>query len=105
MVFDCYQMSTLRSTFLIMSKRIRNLHQTLNHGLLLRNVHRIIKFNQKAWLKLHIDIDPELKKKAKNGFEKDYQADEQCSFWKNHGKCDEKELFSDRIKRSHTQKN
>ena len=25
---------------------IRNLKQTLNHGLILKNVHRVIKFNQ-----------------------------------------------------------
>ena len=31
---------------------IRNLKQALNHGLILKKVHRVIKFNQKAWLKL-----------------------------------------------------
>ena len=30
---------------------IRNLKQASNHGLLLKNVHRVIKFNQNAWLK------------------------------------------------------
>ena len=30
---------------------IRNLKQALNHGLVLKNVYRIIKFNHKAWLK------------------------------------------------------
>ena len=49
---------------------ISNLNQTLYHGLVLRKVHRMITFNQKAWLKLHIDMDPELMKKAKNDFEK-----------------------------------
>ena len=29
---------------------IRNLKPALNHGLELKKVHRIIKFNQKAWL-------------------------------------------------------
>ena len=29
---------------------IRALKQALNHGLILKNVHRVIKFNQKAWL-------------------------------------------------------
>ena len=28
---------------------IRNLKQALNHGLLLKKLHRIIKFKQKAW--------------------------------------------------------
>ena len=32
------------------------LKQVLNHGLILKKVHRIIKFNQKAWLKPYIDI-------------------------------------------------
>ena len=30
---------------------IRALKQSLNHGLVLRKVHRVIKFNQRAWLK------------------------------------------------------
>ena len=28
---------------------IRNLNQVLNHGLILKKVHRVIKFNQRAW--------------------------------------------------------
>ena len=30
---------------------IRNLKQVLNHGLVLKKVHKVIKFNQNAWLK------------------------------------------------------
>ena len=30
---------------------IRNLKEALSHGLLLKKVHRVIKFNQNAWLK------------------------------------------------------
>ena len=30
---------------------IRNLKQTLNHGLVLKKFHRVIKFNPNAWLK------------------------------------------------------
>ena len=30
---------------------IRNLKQGLNHGLVLKKVYRVIKFNQNAWLK------------------------------------------------------
>ena len=35
-------------------------------------MHRAIKFNQKACLKPLIDIEAELRKKAKNDFEKDF---------------------------------
>ena len=50
---------------------IRSLKQTLNHGLILKKVHRVIKFNQEAWLKKYIDVNTELRKQAKNDFEKD----------------------------------
>ena len=49
---------------------IRSLKQALNHGLLLKKVHRVIQFNQKAWLKAYIDVNTELRKQAKNDFEK-----------------------------------
>ena len=48
---------------------IRNLKQALNHGLILKKFHRMIKFNQKAWLKPYIDMNTKLKQKAKNNFE------------------------------------
>ena len=51
---------------------IRLLKQALNHGLKLKKVHRIIEFNQKAWLKPYIDMNTELRKIAKNDFEKDF---------------------------------
>ena len=35
---------------------IRNLKYALGHGLLLKKVHTIIKFNQKGWLKPYIDM-------------------------------------------------
>ena len=69
-------------------KHIRNLKQALNHGLVLKKVHRVIKFNQKAWLKPYIDMNIKLRQKAENNFEKNFQADEWCSFWKNYGKCE-----------------
>ena len=51
---------------------IRSLKQTLNHGLILKKVHRVIQFNQEAWLKPYIDTNTELRKKAQNYFEKDF---------------------------------
>ena len=51
---------------------IRNLKQALNHGLVLRKVHRVIKCNPNAWLKPYIDMNTGLRKKAKNDFEKDF---------------------------------
>ena len=51
---------------------VRTLKQALNHGLKLKKVHRIIEFNQEAWLKPYIDMNTELRKIAKNDFEKDF---------------------------------
>ena len=50
---------------------IKSLKQALNHELKFKKVHRIIEFNQKAWLKRYIDINTELRKLAKDDFEKD----------------------------------
>ena len=36
---------------------IRALKQALNDGLILRKVHRAIKFNQRAWLKPYIHVN------------------------------------------------
>ena len=48
-----------------------NLKKALNHGLILKTVHRVIKFNQKAWLERYIEMKTDLRKIAKNHFEKD----------------------------------
>ena len=50
---------------------MKSLKQALNHGLKLKKIHRIIEFNQEAWLKPHIDMNTELRKVAKDDFEKD----------------------------------
>ena len=51
---------------------IRSLKQALKYGLKLKKVHRIIEFNQESWLKPYIDMNTELRKIAKNDFEKDF---------------------------------
>ena len=45
--------------------QIRNLKYALNHMLVLKNVHRVIKLNQNAWLKPSINMDTDLRKKSK----------------------------------------
>ena len=51
--------------------RVNSLKQALNHGLKLKQIHRVIEFNQKEWLKLYIDMNTELRKTTNNDFEKD----------------------------------
>ena len=54
---------------------IRNVNKALNHWLILKIVH-VIKFNQKAWLKSHTDMNTKLKQKVKNNFQKDFSQHE-----------------------------
>ena len=49
---------------------MRNLKQALNNVLILKNVHRVIKLNQKDWLKFYIEMNTEQRQKEKNTFEK-----------------------------------
>ena len=51
---------------------INILKQALNHGLKLKKVHRVIEFEQEAWLKKDIDFNTDLRAKATNDFEKDF---------------------------------
>ena len=67
---------------------INALKQALNHGSRLIIVHRVIEFNQEAWLKPYIDMNTELRKEAKNGFEKDFlKLMNNSVFGENNGKC------------------
>ena len=67
--------------------QMRNLKQTLNHRLVLNKVHRVMKFNQKAWLKPYIEMHTKLRQQAqkKNSFELMNNAF--CR--KKYGKCEE----------------
>ena len=47
---------------------IRNLKQALHHRLVLKKVHRVIKLNQNVWLKPYIDMNTDLRTKAKKLF-------------------------------------
>ena len=51
---------------------IRNLKQVLNHGLVFKKVHRVTGFNQNVWLNAYIDMNTDVRKKAKTDFEKDF---------------------------------
>ena len=46
--------------------------QALNHGSILKKVHRVIKFNKKALPKPCIDMNIKVRQKAKNKFKKDF---------------------------------
>ena len=50
--------------------KYKKLKQALNNGLVLKKVHRLIKFNQNVSLKPYTDINTDLRVKAKNNFEK-----------------------------------
>ena len=47
---------------------IGTLKQALNHGLVSKKEHRVIKFNQKSWL----NFITKLRREIKNDFEKDF---------------------------------
>ena len=50
----------------------RNLKYLVQLGVEIKKVHNIASFKQKAWLKKYIDFNTEMRKEAKNDFEKDF---------------------------------
>ena len=67
---------------------IRALTQKLNNRLILKDVHRVVTFNQEAWLKPYIDMNTKSRKEAKSEFEKDFFKLMNNCFWENNGKCE-----------------
>ena len=51
---------------------INTLKQALNHGSILKKLHRVIQFNQNPCLKSYTDMNTKSKKEAKYEFEKDF---------------------------------
>ena len=49
---------------------ISALKQALNHGLILKKVHREIQFNQEAWLKPYIEMNNKLRTEEKKNLKK-----------------------------------
>ena len=63
------------------SKPVCNIHhkenyavhiRALNHGLILKKLHRVIQFNQEEWLKPYNNMNTNLRTEAKNDFKKDF---------------------------------
>lgn len=50
----------------------QTLLQAIEHGLILKKIHRILKFNQSTWLKKYIDLNTHMRTIATNDFEKDF---------------------------------
>ena len=50
----------------------KNLKQYLQEGMILKKVHRGIKFKQSPWMEPYIRKNTDLRKEAKNAFEKDF---------------------------------
>ena len=51
---------------------VKALKQALDHGLVLKKIHRVIQLKQSAWMKEYIDFNTRLRTVAKNNFEKDF---------------------------------
>lgn len=49
-----------------------HLKNCIKHGLILKKIHRVITFRQKAFLKKYIDLNTELRQKALSTFEQDF---------------------------------
>ena len=59
----------------------KNFKTTIMSWINTEKVHKIIQFNQKAWLKSYVGMNSKLKTEARNDFEKDFL---EYDFWKNY---------------------
>ena len=50
----------------------RSLKYIVDLGVEIKQVHNIVSFKQEAWLKPYIDFNTQMRKEAKNEFEKDF---------------------------------
>ena len=50
----------------------KNLELYLSLGLKLKEVHKVLQFREKPWLKPYIDFNTEKRKNSNNSFEKDF---------------------------------
>ncbi|XP_016658907.1 uncharacterized protein LOC107883425 [Acyrthosiphon pisum] len=49
----------------------RNLQQAIKNGLIVEKVHRVIQFDQSDWLAKYIELNTEMRKRARNDFAKE----------------------------------
>ncbi|KAL4090133.1 hypothetical protein QTP88_025032 [Uroleucon formosanum] len=50
----------------------RNLQQAIANGIIVEKVHRVLEYSQSAWLADYIQLNTEMRKNARNAFEKDF---------------------------------
>ena len=62
---NMYAHYMVKKTMLTHKDLNNGLKQSLNNGLVLKKVHRVIQFNQESWLKTYFGMNIEIRKKQK----------------------------------------